>query len=110
MRISEARALAREWQKVLGVAHWKIHVRWAKPGDRVDDCYGCCEWFTEEANAAVILNRSRADEETIVHELLHVAFEGHLSDSKPYDPLYEQAINRLAKVLVAAKPCLIREV
>jgi hypothetical protein len=100
MKISEARELARKWQTILGVNHWVIAVRWATPNDDCEDCFGCCRWFVEEANAEMVLNRKLADEETIAHEILHVVFEGHLPKAKRYDALYEQAINRISKLLV----------
>lgn len=44
-------------------------------------------------------------EETLIHELLHLKLEGHkvLTRGYKYDPLYERALNVLARVLVAPK-------
>ncbi len=103
MTITEARAITKEWQDRLGLTHWEIHVRWAKKEDKCDDCFGQCSWYTEEAVAQILLNKKIADEETIVHELTHIAFEGHLPEPTGYDAVYEQSINRFAKLLVKWK-------
>ena len=103
MTIAEARQIAKKWQEILGLSHWKIDVRWAKKSDKMDDYHGLIWWYTEEARAEIALNRKLADEETILHEEVHLAFEGHLPQPKDYDRLYEQSINRLVKVLISVR-------
>ena len=101
MKLYEARSLTKFWQSELGLGEWDIRVRWATSGDYGEDEYfGWVLWFTEECTATMILDRRKADERTIVHELLHLRLEGHRAFPFKYDPLYEQGINKLVAFIL----------
>ncbi len=110
MTIRELRQEARVWQEKLGLHEWTLIVRWGKqpPSGMEPDptkfemmlnCDGNALWSPENASALILIDKKAPGKRhTLVHELLHVRFEGHQPKPKKYDPLYERAIN----VLVAA--------
>lgn len=62
---------------------------------------GRCTWHAEECTADIELLRGQG-EETLVHEILHLALQGHTtySDAK-YSEMHERALNRLAGAYLA---------
>lgn len=85
------------WQKILRLEDWRITARTA-PAAEMGDCDGLNFLHPEEMLSEILLRRG-ASEETLVHEMLHVVFEGD-TGLKTYDALYERGINRAAAALV----------
>lgn len=85
----------------------KVSVEFYEPKEDEDDD-GACGWQREYSEAWLYLSsaiRGNWDEieETIVHELLHLKFEGHKateSSLEKYDPVYENGLNVVARELV----------
>jgi len=111
MTIRELRGHAASWKKRLGLREWEIQVHWGSPSKAPDpsqlemseDCDGNAWWFTEESHALILINkRSQIPLETLIHELLHVRLEGHKPAPGKYDPLYERALNTIAKELATS--------
>lgn len=99
---AQINTLVRRWQKKLGLADWKITVVLASTADEIDGCAGTILWETEYHSATMTLaaELSRADlEETVIHELLHLLFEGHKSATSRYDAMYERGLNTLSAIL-----------
>ena len=102
MSIKELRTLVDQWKPRLGLENWKISVRWAKKGEVEEYCHGLVFWTTELATARILISKKSDDYlHTVVHELLHIRLEGHLSEVHADDPLYEQALNKLAEALIS---------
>src|SRR5579884_309177 len=103
-RLLELQALAEEWARRLGMAEWTtINVLWANKKEQ-KEVTGCCYWHVPESLVTIKIDRAEPKkEETLVHELLHVLLEGHLSEARPYDELYERALNRASAALVRLK-------
>ncbi len=59
---------------------------------------GGCWWSAEECKAEIYLLR-KATEETLLHEIVHLLFQGHTTYSA-YDELMERSINRLVSAMV----------
>lgn len=107
----ETRKLFRHWVKTLALAPpaWeKITLRPLDEAAHPNDV-GLCEQMPEERRATVFLASEERHgalpvEETIVHELLHLRLDGHISLYDPkaeaYDPQYEAGLNVIAKLLV----------
>ncbi len=97
MRIHEARQILAEYQALMDLNAWAIHLRWGK-GLECEGVDGRCVWVTEYGTADILLSRKQADREiprTIIHELCHLALQGHTGNEGGYDPLFEQGINKL---------------
>ena len=110
LSIKEIRKEAAHWQRELGLGDWTIHVNWAKQKAAPDydkwemdtDSVASVCWHAEESIAWIYLLRGAGSEqETLVHEMLHVRLEGHREAPVPYDLLYERALNAIATALVA---------
>lgn len=91
------------WQEVLNLLEWKITIRWATAKESVE-CVGLNYFSVEEQKSAVAIARNcpkNMQEETLVHELLHLVFDGHTpTDPDKYDPLHERALNKTAAALI----------
>lgn len=113
MSIRELRRRLKFWQAQLGLKDYAINLHWGtfveKPiGDInfdeleiCEDLDGWIDWSTEHAYADLVMRKRNAKEETLVHELLHLKLEGHKPRPGKYDPLYERALNDLARALIA---------
>lgn len=67
---------------------------------------GCNVFSVEELDSLVLLCKGSPNiEETLVHELLHLVFDGHkdVDMVNNYDALHERALNRTAKALMAVR-------
>lgn len=105
--IRELRKAAQEYQALLGLTEWTIHVRWGEPAEKPDydkgqmdeGSVGNALWHAEECEAWVYLKRGAPDPQaTLLHELLHIRLEGHKQPVR-YDAMYERAINAIASAL-----------
>lgn len=85
------------WQKVLRLEDWRVDVEIAK-ASVMDDAEGLNYIHPEELYSQIQLRRG-ATEETLVHELLHLVFDGD-GPLREYDVLHERGINRVAEALV----------
>jgi len=92
------------WQQALKLQDWTITIRWATAKESVE-CMGLNYFSVEEQESVVAISRKCSPserEETVVHELLHLLFDGHTPvDPDKYDPLHERALNQTAKALMS---------
>lgn len=99
MTIRKLRQRLAYWQEVLKLTEWTITVKFGTPEEMMDEsghrCHGLNFISVEELSSQIFLDRGDG-EETLIHELLHVVFDGHRPQDEPYDPLHERAINRTA--------------
>ena len=118
MTARELNSLLRVWQERLGLSEWVIYIRQCKPQDLATydtrfENYAECNWSTEtrEAWIGIVAARYHAGHrdprvvnESIVHELMHIALEGHkpLTGKYRYDANYEYGLNKLASAIVRA--------
>jgi hypothetical protein len=98
------------WLNRFGMAEW-IGLRPNSPLPRVrvlirsrkkmDGNVGGCTWLAEECTAVIEILRGHG-EETLVHEILHLALEGHTTYAEvKYSEMHERALNRLASGYLA---------
>jgi hypothetical protein len=110
----ELQALCKEWQARLGLAHWEIAIRFGRRDEFSDGALANVIHQDRLETALVkILDPNdwpspfpQGIEQSIVHELLHVAHALCEPDGGYYgtqEICYEQVIDRLAKALVALK-------
>lgn len=102
LTLRELRSELAVWQSRMRLNDWRIHLRWStKADEKMDGLDGCCYWVTEHSVAEILIDKGADDKlGTLVHELLHIKFEGHRLQPKSYDALYEKAINDLTAVLL----------
>jgi hypothetical protein len=106
MTIRQIRRLLPFWQDVLNLREWKISVRFGTSTEMTENV-GLNYYSVEELQSQILLARGEG-EETLIHELLHLVFDGHKPDGGPYDPLHERALNRTAAALTKLS-ALMRE-
>lgn len=96
MRLKELIKRGRYWQDRLNLREWDIEFKWGTgKGNQ-----GECQWWTEELRATVYISkRCKEKEQTLIHELLHIVFEGHKDLERGPDPHLERALNRTANAL-----------
>lgn len=100
MTLTKLKERAAFWQGVLNLPEWKISVRWMTAEEGKKNL-GHCKWSTEELTATVKIRKGGNDHEaTLLHELIHVVFQGH-ADYDEYDAHIERAINRMTAALMA---------
>lgn len=100
MTLAIAKRYTKTIQRRLKLIEWDIKVEFDEGLDE-DDTDGCISWQTDYKQATLKLNPLRKEQsqrETIVHELLHLLFQGH-TDYSGRDPLFEFALNTLCVVL-----------
>lgn len=114
MSLRELKSKLRFWQAQLGLKDYKIHLQWGKvvtdrdfdprAGEISPDLAAHTTWTAEYPEAIITLAKGPdATEETLCHEILHIRLEAHRTAPMKYDPLYERALNELAKALVASQ-------
>lgn len=103
MTLLQMRKCVPFWLEILNLREWTIKLRWATKAEG-KECQGLNYFSVEELKSTVVIDRKvkPADrEETLVHELLHLVFDGHeVVDTDKYDPLHERALNRTASALM----------
>jgi hypothetical protein len=91
------------WKGLLRLEDWVVQVDNAPAQVMVctdgTDAWGLTTWSAEDMRAQVHLRRG-AGEEVLVHELLHLVYEGDQDGPRDYDILFERALNRTAGALV----------
>lgn len=113
MTIRTLKKLTKEWAELLQLNGWEITPSFVEKTE-TEDAYGETTWSTEWKKAVVHMERPEVIEEdgittferVLVHELLHIALEGHKPPSAEYDASYERALNILSELLVKLKPSL----
>jgi len=104
MNIRQIRKLLAFWVQVLNLSEWKITARWGTKSEMDgDDAVGLNFYSVEELVSTILLDRSQPADEyehTLVHELLHLVFDGHKPPGGKYDPLHERALNKTATALI----------
>ena len=95
------------WQEALNLREWKIVVKFGTAKEMEDAqgirCQGLNYISVEELESHIFLDRKVIEqdvESTLVHELLHLVFDGHKNQTMRYDPMQERALNRTAGALM----------
>lgn len=101
MRLAEIRRVLPFWKSTLKLEDWTISVRHGTAAEMVDTV-GLNFIHPEEMKSEILLRRGES-EETLIHELLHIVFDGDKPQDGKYDVLHERAINRTAGALLAMK-------
>ena len=102
--------LCREWKEILGLTHWHIEVKIVH-GDEINNNRGQNDYSFIDETSLIRIKRAedyhgyfpQDMEQTLVHELLHLLFDVPALNDGVADKFYEQAINRLANILVTLK-------
>ena len=112
MTNTKLQALKKKWvtKLELGPPLWQdIRVLFVDKKD-IRNNLGEIEWQIDYSSATIkIANEDQHDtdeltvEETLIHELLHLRFEGHKDCDGKRQPHIERALNVVAKILVSKK-------
>jgi len=107
------KALCREWQDRLGLAHWRIVARLARKSDMgADNCDGCSRCCPERETAVVEVidpidyvddDIPYDAEQILVHELMHVMLDAWDTVSDRELTQKEQALDRISRVMLGMK-------
>lgn len=92
------------WMNVLNIENWEVTVRTGRTSELVydgDPCDGLTYIHPEYSSAEIILKRG-SKEDTLIHELLHIVFDGD-KQLGPYDLLHERALNKTSQALLFLK-------
>ena len=110
MTIQSVREAAAYWAEKLRLNDWEITVQFADNATmNKHESDGLAMWSAEHRTAVILLRRKQDDiEGTLVHELLHVAIQGHIPQTAEdqYDVAEERAVNSIADALVGFHRCL----
>lgn len=99
MTIKELRKNLRQLKKLFNLS-WDISLRWGTEAE-MDGNLGLAYMSAEQESAVILLAKGEGLD-TLIHELLHVVFDGHKQlTAEGYDALHERALNKTAAVLVA---------
>jgi hypothetical protein len=96
-------AFGKKYMKRLGMEDWIAGAVFRV--QKLDGLCGHSEWMAEERKCWIAVTPADEDmmQETLIHEILHVRFEGHLpllgQDDDFYDAGYELGLNCTAKAL-----------
>jgi Zn-dependent peptidase ImmA (M78 family) len=102
MHITEARSILKDYLERMDLTEWTVLLRWGKIAEMAD-VDGKCVWSPEYASCEILLNKRQPDSSiahTIVHELCHVALQGHKDHNGGYSAMYERGINRIATAIL----------
>ena len=110
MTIYQLRRYIPQLKEILSLQPWKVTVRWAKPSDEFDDNQlGEVKWEATLLSAPIVI--AKHDEtplHTLVHEMLHVFFQGHSSEknfiAKGHEEVFEKCLNSLATLVIKLLP------
>ena len=93
------------WKTLLRLEDWRVDVFTGQPPHKMkldkENLDGLNLFSPEELYSQIYLRRG-ATEEILVHELLHLVFDGDKADHI-YDVLHERALNRTAEAFVKLK-------
>jgi len=102
MNIRKLRKVAEFWIDIFNLREWKIEIRWGTKKE-MRDAVGLNYYSVEELKSEILIAKDQTDaelESTLIHELLHLIFDGHKLPDDNYDPLHERALNRTAESFV----------
>lgn len=91
------------WCMLLGVdQNWDVEIALGDTAN-LAGCAGKNDISAEYQRSRILIAPGEP-EETLVHEILHIIFDGHrvITDST-YDPVYELGLNKVARALVELK-------
>lgn len=106
MTLKRLRTLAKKWIVALRLTDWEIDFKLVPNTEELGKCAGTCVWQTEYKTATIEIAGDQPPgeiEETLIHELLHLALEGHkpLTQKYKYDAMYERGLNVISEALAA---------
>lgn len=106
MTLATLRRITKLWQKRLKLQDWKINVRF-NASIASENAAGMADWHPDNRTAEIDILPPHliADdiEETLVHELLHVLYEGHTWYTEDLRSAHqERALNQTTAALVSA--------
>jgi hypothetical protein len=96
-------AMGKRFMRLLEMDEWIARAEFKVT--RLKGLCGESAWHPEERKCWIAISPAPDEEmaETLVHELLHVLYEGHLPpvgmDGDAYDASYELGLNRTARAL-----------
>jgi hypothetical protein len=109
----ELQELCAEWQKILRLQDWEIHVCIARSRDMPEGMQGCIDmvWPRKEAHISIIDPVdyppdswwAQDMERTLVHELLHLHSPERENEREDIQVLIEQGVQLTACALVDLK-------
>lgn len=86
------------WLKRLDMGEWLGKVTIViKPDDEMEGNWGRVSWEPEECLAYIEM-RADAEEDTLVHEIIHFLLRGH-QQTRKCTPIEERVVNRLSSAL-----------
>ena len=110
MQPRELQRSLKKWQTLLGLDHWIITARYVPPWKVDEDCTARAQvdTFHQKATIEIIEGRFQDPNDPsyestlhlLVHELLHCLLPDAVKESDQNYVLFEQGINRLARVLI----------
>ena len=106
MTLKRLRTLAKKWIVALRLTDWDIDFKLVPDTEELGKCAGTCVWQTEYKTATIEIAGDQPPgeiEETLIHELLHLALEGHkpLTQNYKYDAMYERGLNVISEAMAA---------
>lgn len=107
MTLKDLRSFSQIWKKRLRLQDWKVTIRWMTTEEAAStypDSDGYCSWNAQHKLADIVIKKTVSDpKRVLVHELLHLLWEGNLERGTILHGNLVQkeiAINTLAEVLV----------
>lgn len=103
--LKELQDLVDLWIDRLGMGEWKGRVVvFFKSASFVEGRVGspalaATEWSAEDCTAKIYMTRGQSDG-VLLHELLHIFWQGHTTYVK-YDEMVERSLNRMSAALLA---------
>lgn len=97
------RQLVKTWAERLRLKDWEIEITLTKPfDDGQRELFGLVTWDCDRRWAHITLDKTQDPvemESTIIHELLHVVWTGHLRKSGGYSVHEERSIEAITEAL-----------
>jgi len=105
--------LCKKWASILGVSNWDIKIRYAEKEELSPGVNGNVMYVIAQEQALIRIKRMEDretlegfdsdEEESVVHELLHLVFAHQMPRSGLEECVFDQAIDRMARLLVKLK-------
>lgn len=103
MKLQELRATCKQWATKLGLAHWKISIRWMNEEESEEHpgINGFCYWSADHTHGWIRISKDSEDIlHTTIHEILHLRLDGHLPMTYKKSVPLEVTINALTAALL----------